>query len=369
MLRYRPAGRHLYRAMTGSGRDLRNGECEECRGLANPLRPPFDITWERTMTRAPRTPAIILIVLAVASNPITAQDKNQLQKCAKPIGTLAVVEPQTEIMAALSRYKLESPTSLIRMMVQQSNCFLVVERGVAMQNMQQERALARSGEMQQDANMGGGQMKAADFILTPRVLFSEGNAGGIGGGVAGVLGRRNPVLGAVGGGLKFKEAQTTILIADARTTVQVAAAEGKAKKTDFGLGMLGFTGGALVGAGGYTNTNEGKVVAASFLDNYNNIVTGVLADPAMQKRAESFSASGLSGGEVKAGATYAEGDVLTPKIDNVKLLAEPGDAARAAATLKKGDELVFLGDEKEGFLRVQGSAAEGWVKKTLVSKR
>ena len=75
------------------------------------------------------------------------------------------------------------------------------------------------------------------------------------------------------------------------------------------------------------------------------------------------------GDDVKAGSGFGEGDVLTPKIDNVKLLAEPRDGARTAATLKKTDELVFLGEEKDGFVKVQGTDGDGWVKKTLVSKR
>ena len=63
------------------------------------------------------------------------------------------------MLIALSRYNLRSPVGLIRMMIQQSNCFIVVERGVGMQNMMQERALAASGgELRQDSNMGGGQM-------------------------------------------------------------------------------------------------------------------------------------------------------------------------------------------------------------------
>ena len=68
-----------------------------------------------------------------------------LQHCDKPMGALAVVEPQDYIMQSLNRYGLQSPTSLIRMMVQQSNCFIVVERGVGMQNVMQERELAASG--------------------------------------------------------------------------------------------------------------------------------------------------------------------------------------------------------------------------------
>src|SRR5690349_11208417 len=54
---------------------------------------------------------------------------NGLEHCAKPMGAMAVVEPQDEYLFALRRYNLQSPVSLIRMMIQQSNCFIVVERG------------------------------------------------------------------------------------------------------------------------------------------------------------------------------------------------------------------------------------------------
>ena len=65
-----------------------------------------------------------------------------LEHCDKPMGALAVVEPQNEVLVALTRYRLSSPVGLIRMMVQQSNCFIVVERGQGLRNMEQERALA-----------------------------------------------------------------------------------------------------------------------------------------------------------------------------------------------------------------------------------
>ena len=42
---------------------------------------------------------------------------NGLQHCDKPMGALAVVEPQDEIIYALRRYNLGSPVGLIRMMV------------------------------------------------------------------------------------------------------------------------------------------------------------------------------------------------------------------------------------------------------------
>ncbi len=89
-----------------------------------------------------------------SAGPSGASDAaSDLERCDKPMGTVAVVEPQAHVLAGLARYKLGSPTGLIRLMIRQSNCFLVVERGVGMQNFMQERALAASGELRQGFNM------------------------------------------------------------------------------------------------------------------------------------------------------------------------------------------------------------------------
>jgi curli biogenesis system outer membrane secretion channel CsgG len=266
----------------------------------------------------------------------------------------------------LGRYRLGSPVGLIRMMIQQSNCFIVVERGVGMQNMMQERALAEGGQLREGSNMGGGQMVTADFVLTPAVVFNENNAGGVGTAVGGLFGR---TAGAVAGGLKFKEAQTSMLVADARSGVQVAAAEGSTRKADLALGG-GLFGGGLGGVvGGYGNTNEGKIIAAAFADNYNNIVRSVRNDPALQRSVGTLRAEAAAGGARRGGAVFEEGDVLLPKIANVRILAEPADSAKVLATLPRGEEMVVVGAEQAGFINVQSANATGWVKKVLVEKR
>lgn len=291
-----------------------------------------------------------------------AQRSKGLERCDKPIATLAVVEPENLVAAALLRFNLPSPTSLIRMMIQQSGCFLVVERGVAMSNLLQERALAKSGELQQQSNVGGGQLRAADFILTPNVIFSEGNAGGIFGGIASGLGGLWGSVAAAG--LKFKEAQTSMLVADTRSGLQVAAAEGKARKSNFGLGAIA----GSAGLGAYTNTNEGKVIAASFVNNYNRIVLLMRDDPEMVRLAAN-SATNAPTNTVRADAVFAEGDVLLPKIDNIKIYDSPVVTARTLGLAGKVSELVFLGEEKDGFVRIESASAQGWVRKTLVAKR
>ena len=292
-----------------------------------------------------------------------------LEHCDKPMGALAVVEPQDIVLTELSRYRLSSPVGLIRMMVQQSNCFIVVERGAGMQNMMQERQLANSGQLRQSSNMGGGQMVSADFILTPSVVFSENNAGGVGAGVASLFGSKGAAVGAVAGGLKFKEAQTSMLVADARSGVQVAAAEGSTKKADIRLGGFLAGGGTAGGAGGYGNTNEGKIIAAAFMDNYNGVVRAVRNDSSLQRNVGTLKAEAAAGGTTKSGAVFSEGDVLLTKIANVRLLSQPSETAKPVGTLARGEELVVIGAEKDGYINVQGAAGSGWVKMVLVTKQ
>src|SRR5260370_12132634 len=160
---------------------------------------------------------------------------SDLEHCDKPMGAMAVVEPQAHVLQGLARYQLGSPVGLIRLMVQQSNCFLVVERGAGMRNMMHERGLQNSGELRADSNVGKGQMVTADYILTPAVVFSENNAGGAGGGLGGIgalFGHAGRAVGAVAGGVaggpQVQEAQATPLGADGRPRPQGGAAESRA---------------------------------------------------------------------------------------------------------------------------------------------
>ncbi len=131
----------------------------------------------------------------------------QLEKCDKPLGTLAVVEDQNAAWYAeiSGQYQLGSTVPVLKLLVQQSNCFMVVDRGAAMQVIQGERNLRDSGELRQSSNFKKGQMVAADYAMSPSITFSNNDAGGIGGALAGIAGR---TVGAIAGGIKTKEAST-----------------------------------------------------------------------------------------------------------------------------------------------------------------
>ena len=66
-----------------------------------------------------------------------------------------------------------------------------------------------------------------------------------------------------------------LTLVDNRSGVQLAASEGSARNWDFGAvgGLLGSGFGAM--GGGYSNTAEGKVIVAAFMDSYNGIVRAV----------------------------------------------------------------------------------------------
>jgi len=305
-----------------------------------------------------------------SAGPDGAQNASaELERCEAPKGTIAVVEPQSSLSMALQRYQLGSPTSIIRMLIQQSNCFQVVERGMAMQNMMQERALAQSGQLQSDQNMGKGQMVTADFLVTPNVVFSENNAGGFGGGLLGAFGgNAGRLIGGIAGGLKFKQAQTSLLLSDSRSGIQVAAAEGSAEKADFNIGGALFGGGGGAAMGGYSNTNEGKVIVASFIDNWNNIVRAIRNNPSLIQAKAGVASQQNAAGSVQANAA-AEGDVMVPKIGGAKVLRQPKEGAAEVQTLAKTDEVLYLGEERDGYLKVQAGKGEGWVRKVLLKKQ
>lgn len=135
-------------------------------------------------------------------------------------------------------YRLPPTANLLRLLVQQSNCFVVVERSAAGMNaMSRERALQQSGEMRQGGNFGKGQMVSSDYGQSPETCSARTT-----GGMAGSLG-----------------------------------------------GLFGASAGASVS--GYNNTPQGKVISAAFMDAFNNMVASL-----RNYKAQAMRGQGLGGG-------------------------------------------------------------------------
>ncbi len=207
-----------------------------------------------------------------AAGGATAEGQNSaLENCEAPLGTMALFEDTARPW--WNRFytdypQLGSTLPVLRLMIQQSNCFVVVERGTAMKAINAERALAASGELRESSNFGAGQMVSADYTVSPSVQFAA-KTGGAGGALVGSL--LGSVGSAIAGGLKRNEASTTLLLIDNRSGVQVSAATGSAKNFDFAV-FGGLFNGGFAGAGGYSSTPAGKIVTAAFADSYNQMV-------------------------------------------------------------------------------------------------
>lgn len=210
-----------------------------------------------------------------SAGPAGAQGQNKsLVRCDVPVATLALVEnPGGYTMGS---YGLpSSPVPLVRLLAQQSGCFRVVDRAAGLKAVIREQELKDSGILRKQGNtVAKGKGFEAQYTLTPSLTFSEQDAGRSLGGIIGMI----PVLRDIGGlvGLveqvKFKEAQVALLLTDNETTEQLSAATGAARTTDLGLGGLAVGAGAGAGGMGWSNTNEGKVIAAAFLDAHNKLV-------------------------------------------------------------------------------------------------
>jgi curli biogenesis system outer membrane secretion channel CsgG len=206
-------------------------------------------------------------------NGATGESK-QLVKCDAPVAMVAVNEnPRGYAYATSGRYPNlpESPVPLIRLMLQQTGCFRVVDRFLGLEATRREVDLQNEGLTRSTTTVKPkGKVYESQYAITPNLVFSEKNAGAAIGGVVSQIPKVGQYAGALSG-IKFAEAQVTMFVTDNETTEQLIAAEGSARATDIGVGglMIGKLGGA--GGLGWGNTNEGKIVAAAMLDAVNKV--------------------------------------------------------------------------------------------------
>ena len=191
----------------------------------------------------------------------------QLPRCEQPLGTVALVDKE---IPALEGSGLTAPSSVLRLMIAQSNCFQIVDRGEAMEKIMEERRVSKKGKRS--------QLARADYFLTPDVISKNENAGGVDGGMGRLLpGYAGTIAGSIS--VKVQEAQVAIYLTSGKSGVQVAAATGKASTADAGFDFSRASWGGAGGGGAYANTEIGKTISAAFLDAYINLVNQTRAVP------------------------------------------------------------------------------------------
>ncbi|HWA24016.1 MAG TPA: CsgG/HfaB family protein [Caulobacterales bacterium] len=214
-------------------------------------------------------------IFVALAGPALAADKKAdataIPHCSKQIGTAMIVNGDQQGWQAMG---LQPPAKLLRVFVQQSGCFKLVERGAGLDAAKLERELASGGELRAGSNVGKGQITTADYIIQAEVATQNSNAGGgaLGGALGGVVGGR---FGAVLGGVNVKKQTATAILSliNTKTTETEVVSQGDAQKSNLGFGAGGFLGGGGVVGGGYDNTEIGKVVTQAFLNAYVDMVS------------------------------------------------------------------------------------------------
>ena len=310
---------------------------------------------------------LALVVSLIASGPASAQygmDRKQpkndltpeLPHCDRPIGTAAVQEPQNRWWEGMG---LSSPETLLKLFASRSGCLRMVDRNGGLAMHSQEEGLAQSDELRRDSNVGRGQVASADYFLIPDIANSNSNSGG--NNIGAVAGGFLPGgFGALAGGIRTKsaEAQVLITLTDARTTEQLYVAEGAAKKTDIsfggGGGGYGASGFAALAGGGYSNTDQGKVITAAYFNAFIDLVHYMQSSAAPEAGTASENA-GIQAYSVKAPIPMRSQP--SPKAETVRNFA-PGDLVYPTG---HRDGVWWEVDDENG--------NRGWVSSAAISPR
>lgn len=224
-----------------------------------------------------------------------------LERCDSPLGTLAVDDGRGKEWYASFGAATQVTTiePLIRLAVQQSNCFVITSIG---NNRTESKISAitdkqrNSGEFRAGSKQQKGQRVAADYYLEPAVIIDNESTGQLAGTLGGLLGGRNRNLAVLAGGLESKASVVTMTLLDIRSGVQIAISEGNATATNYGaaLGAFGPSAGGTLG--GFSRTPAGKATVAAFTDAYNNMVISLRNYKAQEVK------GGLGrGGQLKVG--------------------------------------------------------------------
>ncbi len=209
-----------------------------------------------------------------AAGSTSAGGDASLERCSAPLGTLAVDDGRDkEWYASFGRAtQVTSIEPLLRLAVQQSNCFVITSIG----NVRTDGRMSaitdkqrNSGEFRAGSNQQTGQRVAADYFMEPAIIINDSPTGKLVGALGGLVGRG---LGTMAGSLETKASVVTLTLFDIRSSVQIAVSEGNASSTNFGAALGAFGGGAAGGLGGFSRTPEGKATVAAFVDAYNSMV-------------------------------------------------------------------------------------------------
>jgi hypothetical protein len=186
----------------------------------------------------------------------------RLERCAEPLGTVAVADGREAAWSAAFTARAEGATiePLARLVVQRSNCLSVAAVGRA-----SELLGATTGRPPRP--VAGMLLEAAVLLPAPAVsnIFSGG-------------------WGAVGTGFAVQSAEVSMALASLLTGARVATAEAVATASQFAAVVADLGGDASVVLADFGRSPEGQAAVVAFVEAYNRLVIALRAAPGAGNR-------------------------------------------------------------------------------------
>lgn len=278
--------------------------------------------------------SVAIVAVMVGHTPAAAKDDIALAKCDESLGTIAIVDGDTQ---GWSEYGLGSPRELINSLAVESGCFTPYNAAAGgsadfLMNVVagDSEEVDQSIEMAKSAAMDGLVRSGAASSL----LSSVPGAGA-------VLG----MFGGLGGKKKRVAAGIKLLSPASGMTIVTGSGEVKKSTLSFG-GSSAWNAGAA--ASGYGQNKNGKMLVEAFVLAFNDVVAQgetIASLPKMQQ-------ASVEAPQEPAAATA---------IDTV-LRAAPDAASAEVRSLRAGTELKPTGNRDGLFIEVEDNyGTVGWV--------
>ena len=276
----------------------------------------------------------VLAIAMAAPAPAMAKDDIELAKCEESLGTIAVVDGDTQ---GWSEYGLGSPRELINSLAVESGCFTPhnAASGAPADFLMNVVAgdseeVDKSIEMAKSAAMEGLWRSGAASAVLSKIP--------IGGAVLGMF-------GGLGGKKKRVAAGIKVLSPASGLTIVTGSGEVKKSTLSFG-GSSAWNTGAT--ASGYASNKNGKMLVEAFVIAFNAVV------------AQKQTIASVPRGQSAVAQAPAEAAAVTA-IDTVMRAAPDATAAEVRA-LRSGTELKPTGERSGLFIEVEDNyGTKGWV--------
>ena len=292
-------------------------------------------------------------MVALAQPALAADDPVSLSKCDKPIGSIAVVDGDTQ---GWTKYGLSSPRDLIAAMAVQSGCFTLAANGNGAPADFLVNAIAGDKE-EVDKGIGMAQGVATEALLRSGAAGRLAGMGGFGGSALGMLGGFSGKKKTVAAGLRVLNPATGQTVVNgsgeqSKTVVSIGGLGGVSNNpvTEAARAQMVSQGYGDYSSSGYASSKEGQMLTGAFVLAFNNVV-------AQQAALLSVRSVARPAATVTPAATTP---AYATAIDT-KLYAQPvkGEVVRS---LRAGTALTPTGERKGLFVEVSDAyGSKGWV--------